>query len=187
MASANSDALLETASEVRRAANRLTRRLRAERSAEALSTNKLAVLGHLYRNGPTTAGRIATLERQRPQSLTRVFAELEQARLIVRTNDPRDRRQSVLELTSTGLRALVDDMAERDAWLAAALGGLSATERQVLQIAAGIMDRLADAEVNVRPEPDDTRLSAVAAGDPGTVSAEREESGDGAGDGDGLR
>lgn len=148
MASADADSLLGTASEVRRAANRLTRRLRAERSAEALSTNKLAVLGHLYRDGPTTAGQIAALERQRPQSLTRVFAELEQAGLIVRASSPQDRRRSVLELTATGLRVLVDDMTERDAWLAAALGELSEPERQVLRIAAGIMDRLADAEVN---------------------------------------
>jgi DNA-binding MarR family transcriptional regulator len=153
MASANADSLLGTASEVRRAANRLTRRLRTERSADALSTNKLAVLSHLYRNGPTTAGRIAAVEHQRPQSLTRVFAELERAGLIARTSSPRDRRQSVLELTATGLRALADDMAERDAWLAAALGELSETERQVLRIAAGIMDRLADAEVNVVSDP----------------------------------
>src|SRR5579884_2508910 len=100
MASANADSLLGAVSEVRRAAHRLTRRLRTERSADALSTNKLAVLSHLYRNGPTTAGRIAAVEHQRPQSLTRVFAELERAGLIARTSSPRDRRQSVLELTA---------------------------------------------------------------------------------------
>jgi DNA-binding MarR family transcriptional regulator len=126
--------------------------MRTERSADALSTNKLAVLSHLYRNGPATPGRIAAVERQRPQSLTRVFAELEQAGLIMRASSPQDRRQSVLELTATGLRALADDMAQRDAWLAAALGGLSETERQVLVIAAGIMDRLAEAEVTVLPD-----------------------------------
>ena len=156
MTSANPDPLLGAASEIRRAANQLTRRLRTERSADALSTNKLAVLSHLYRNGPTTAGRIAAVEHQRPQSLTRVFAELERAGLIVRASSAEDRRQSVLELTMTGLRALADDMAERDAWLAAALGELSETERQVLRIAAGIMDRLAEAEVTVvlEAEPD---------------------------------
>lgn len=155
MASAESDSLLETASAIRHAANRLTRRLRTERSPEALSTNKLAVLSHLYRNGPTAAGRIAAVEHQRPQSLTRVFAELERAGLIVRVPGAQDRRQSVLELTVTGLRALADDMAERDAWLAAALAELSETERQVLRIAAGLMERLADADVAVRAEPDD--------------------------------
>jgi DNA-binding MarR family transcriptional regulator len=163
MASANPDPLLRAASEIRRAANRLTRRLRTERSADALSTNKLAVLSHLYRNGPTTAGRIAAVEHQRPQSLTRVFAELERAGLIVRASSAEDRRQSVLELTMTGLRALADDMAERDAWLAAALGELSETERQVLRIAAGIMDRLAEADVAVVLEAEPDAESALGA------------------------
>ena len=54
------------------------------------------MLSHLYRNGPATPGRIAAVERQRPQ--------------------------------------------------------LSETERQVLVIAAGIMDRLTEAEVTVLPD-----------------------------------
>ena len=173
MTSANTDSLLGAASEIRRAANRLTRRLRTERSADALSTNKLAVLSHLYRNGPTTAGRIATVEHQRPQSLTRVFAELERAGLIARMSSPQDRRQSVLELTATGLRALADDMAERDAWLAAALGELSEAERQLLRIAAGLMDRLADAEVNVLPEPDE---AGAGSGGESSVDEDRSQS-----------
>src|SRR5258707_890491 len=127
--------LVETAAEIRRGVNRLGRRLRAERSPEALSVNKLSVLSHLYRHGPTTPGRLAAAEHQRPQSLTRVFAELEQAGLILRSDGPQDRRQSVLTLTHAGLRALADDMAERDAWLAAALADLSETERDVLRIA----------------------------------------------------
>jgi DNA-binding MarR family transcriptional regulator len=140
-----SGSLIETAAEIRRGANRLSRRLRAERSSDALSVNKLSVLSHLYRNGPTTPGRLAAAEHQRPQSLTRVFAELEQAGLIARSGSSRDGRQAVLTLTAAGLRALADDMAERDAWLAAALAGLSETERELLRLAARLMDRLADA------------------------------------------
>jgi hypothetical protein len=34
-------------------------------------------------------------------------------------------------------------MAERDAWLASAMAGLSDTERQVLRLAGALMDRLA--------------------------------------------
>ena len=145
--------LIETAAEIRRGTNRLTRRLRAERSADALSVNKLSVLSHLYHNGPTAPGRLAAAEHQRPQSLTRVFAELEQAGLIVRSSGSQDRRQAVLTLTAEGLRALADDMAERDAWLAAALAGLSETERDLLRIAGRLMDRLADAEPECTTEP----------------------------------
>jgi DNA-binding MarR family transcriptional regulator len=156
MASAREQQLLEAAAEIRRGSSRLSRRLRTERSADALSTNKLSVLSHLYRNGPTSPGRLAVAERQRPQSLTRVFAELEQDGLIARTPDPQDRRQSVLTLTHLGLRALADDMAERDAWLAVALAGLTEAERELLRIAGRLMDRLADAEPpDVHEEPAD--------------------------------
>ncbi|MCO6004115.1 MarR family transcriptional regulator [Actinoallomurus purpureus] len=137
-------ALVQSAAQVRQGVIRLGRRLRAERSPEALSVNKLGVLSHLHRHGPATAGELAAAEHQRPQSLTRVFAELEQAGLMTRIRDERDRRQSVLAITPAGTTALARDMAERDAWLASAMAGLSDTERQVLRLAGALMDRLAD-------------------------------------------
>ncbi|MFF7476031.1 MarR family transcriptional regulator [Streptomyces sp. NPDC008092] len=137
---------LSDAARIRGAVIRFNRRLRQERGDGSLSANQLVVLGHLYRRGSATPGEIAAAERQRPQSLTRVFAELEAEALIVRAADTVDRRQSVLSLTTEGRQALERDMADRDAWLASALASLSATERGVLELAAGLMERLADAE-----------------------------------------
>ncbi|TDD86980.1 MarR family transcriptional regulator [Actinomadura rubrisoli] len=122
----------------------LARRLRTAGPPESLSGNKLAVLGHLYRRGPSAAGEVAAAEGQRPQSLTRVFAELEEDGLITRSRDEADRRQAVLALTQAGLDALRRDTARRDAWLAEALGGLSGTERELLRLAARLMERLGD-------------------------------------------
>ncbi|WP_163571783.1 MarR family winged helix-turn-helix transcriptional regulator [Fodinicola feengrottensis] len=127
------------------AATRLARRLRAERPAGALSTNKVAVLGHLYRHGKSTPGEITAAEHQQPQSLTRVFADLEADGLVTRSRGERDRRESVLDLTAVGLDALTRDMADRDGWLAAAIGGLTETETQMLRIGAALMNQLADA------------------------------------------
>ena len=62
--------------DVRRGTLRLARRLRAERPAGALSANKVLVLAYLSRAVPSTPGVIAEAERQRPQSLTRVFTDL---------------------------------------------------------------------------------------------------------------
>jgi DNA-binding MarR family transcriptional regulator len=118
--------------------------MRSARSPEALSGNKLVVLGHLYRNGSATPGGLAEAEGQKPQSLTRVFAELEEDGLVSRTRGEHDRRQVVLTITPRGVEALRRDIGERDAWLAGALGGLSETERDVLRIAARLMGRLAD-------------------------------------------
>lgn len=135
---------LEAATAIRQGAIRLARRLRSSRSAGALSTNKISVLSHLKRHGPSTPGEVAAVDRQQPQSLTRVFADLERDGLIVRSADAGDRRQSIITLTDAGSRELERDVAERDAWLADALAGLTETERQVLRLAAALMEHIAD-------------------------------------------
>lgn len=131
------------AAALRRGTTRLGRRLRAERSPAALSGNKVSVLGYLRRFGPGTPGEIAAADGQRPQSLTRVFAELELAGLITRTRSDQDGRAAVLHLTSAGLRELAADMAERDRWLAAAMEQLTDTEVELLRLAGALMERVA--------------------------------------------
>ncbi|KAB1990806.1 MULTISPECIES: MarR family winged helix-turn-helix transcriptional regulator [Streptomyces] len=135
--------------EIRQGVIRLARRLSAERPADGLSLNKSSVLGHLRRNGPMSAGALAAADHQQPQSLTRVFADLEQEGLISRTRDAQDGRQRVVQLTEAGREALARDMAQRDAWLDIALVGLTETERQVLLLAARLMNGLADSPVTV--------------------------------------
>lgn len=140
----NPSDLLPSATVIRQGAIRLTRRVRAIRSAGALSTNKISVLSHLMRLGPSTPGEVAAVDRQQPQSLTRVFAELERDGLVIRSADAGDRRQSIITITDAGIQELQRDVAERDAWLAEALVGLSETERQVLVLAAALMEQIAD-------------------------------------------
>ncbi|MEV0736450.1 MarR family transcriptional regulator [Streptomyces sp. NPDC050549] len=137
---------LSEAARIRRGVVRLNRRLRQERGDGGLTPNQLIVLGHLHRNGSATPGEVAVAERQRPQSLTRTFAELEAEGLIAREPSAVDRRRSVLTLTAAGRQALDRDMAERDVWLAGALASLSATERGVLELAGAVMERLAALE-----------------------------------------
>jgi DNA-binding MarR family transcriptional regulator len=136
--------LLAAAATIRQGSTRLARRLRTARSAGALSMNKISVLSHLYRHGPSTPGEVAASDRQQPQSLTRVFAELERDGLVARSAGAEDRRQSIISITEAGAAVLEHDVAERDDWLAGALAGLSETEREVLRLAAGLMEQIAD-------------------------------------------
>jgi DNA-binding MarR family transcriptional regulator len=136
--------ILADAAAIRQGTTRLARVMRSGRSAGALSTNKISVLGRLRSRGPSTPGEIAAADRQQPQSLTRVFAELAQAGLIVRTAAEDDRRQSIISLTEAGLAALDRDLAERDAWLAKEIADLSDTERGVLLLAVRLMERIAE-------------------------------------------
>ncbi|MET8453596.1 MarR family transcriptional regulator [Streptomyces sp. NPDC005209] len=143
--------------EIRQGVVRLARRLRAERPADGLSLTKSSVLGHLRRGGPMAAGALAAADHQQPQSLTRVFAELESDGLISRTRDSQDGRQRVLELTEDGRKALAHDMAQRDAWLDQALDDLTETEQQVLLLAARLMNQLADSTAGPPGHPPRTR------------------------------
>lgn len=132
------------AEQTRAAVIELARRLRAERPDDALSSNKIGVLGYLHRNGMGSPEEIAAAAHQQPQALTRVFAELEDAGLVRRMPNPRDRRGPLLTLTQAGLLALRRDMRHRDAWLADALEDLSDEEVEALSRAAGILARLAE-------------------------------------------
>jgi len=129
----------------------LGRRLRLERPADGRTSLELIVLGHLHRRGPLTPGDIAGAERVQPQTLTRTLTSLEVAGLVSRGDDPRDGRRVLLGLTEAGLAALRRDMAERDSWLALAMTAtLSSTELEMLQLAAGLLERVADAAEPVR-------------------------------------
>ena len=134
------------ATEVRRGVISLARRLRLERNEVGLTGLELSVLGQLHRRGPLTPGDLATAERVQPQSLTRTLAALGVAGLVSREPDLADGRRSLLAITEYGHAALRAEMAQRDAWLAAAMAAeLSATEIGLLRLAGPLLDRLATA------------------------------------------
>jgi DNA-binding MarR family transcriptional regulator len=130
---------------VRRSVTRLARRLRLERVRHGVSASRLIVLGHLLRNGVTTAKELAALENVQPQSLTRILLDLEKARLIHRTQAEVDRRQVHIEITQNGRELLVRDAERQDEWLGQAMATvLTEAERDLLDIAARLLNRLSD-------------------------------------------
>ncbi len=141
----SSDDHLAEAAELRQGVIRLARRMRSRRGPEALSPTKISVLSHLRRHGPTTPSSLSATEGHHIQSLTRILAEMQEAGLVSRVRDPADHRQSILDITAAGFDALARDVAQRDAWLALAMDGLTETERGVLRLAGRLMDRIADA------------------------------------------
>jgi DNA-binding MarR family transcriptional regulator len=142
----DNDELLGTAMAVRRGVMSLGRRLKLERPAGGLTSLELSALGHLHRRGPLTPGEIAAAERVQPQTLTRTLTSLATTGLISRTDHPEDGRRALLTLTDAGLAALRQDMAGRDAWLAAGMEAtLTGTEIELLRLAATLLERVADA------------------------------------------
>src|SRR3954471_18558078 len=108
----------DLASSLRISVMRLARRLRLEKSSDALSMNQLAALGTLSRCGDLTIGELAGIEKVKPPSMTRTINSLFEAGLVTREPHPRDRRQVVIGLTPAARQVLDDDRRRRDAWLA---------------------------------------------------------------------
>ena len=134
------------ASSLRISVARLSRRLRTERDpdAELLPVGQLSVLGSLFRNGPSTVGQLAAVERVQPPSMTRTVNCLAEGGYVERRAHETDRRQVVVALSPKGEETLAADRKKRDAWLAQRLRELTPDERHVLRQAAPIIERLAD-------------------------------------------
>ena len=131
------------ASTLRLSVMRLARRMRAQRADTMLTLSQLAALATLDRHGALSPGELAAHEKISPPSVTRLLGVLEAAGLVVRTAHPTDRRQVQLAVSPEGVALLKEDRRRRDVWLAQRLHDLDAEELEVLQRAAGILDRLA--------------------------------------------
>jgi DNA-binding MarR family transcriptional regulator len=130
------------AGELRLAVHRLTRRLRAERPLDGLTLTQLSALATIWREGPLTAGDLATREGVKPPSITRVLTSLEAEGMITRSADPSDGRQVLVSATRVGAARIEADIRARDAWLAQQIQALNARDRALLHRASEVLDRL---------------------------------------------
>ena len=131
------------AAELRISVMRAARRLRRERSSEAITDGQYAVLAALDRGGPATPRALADGEHVQPPSMTRTVNALAEAGLVVRTDHPDDGRQVLVALTEDGARHVKETRRRRDAWLAGRLAELDPADRAVLARAAALLQELA--------------------------------------------
>lgn len=148
------DTDVKAATKVRRSVTHLARRLRGLRSDHGVSGSKLTILGWLFRaSTPMTATDLARLERLQPQSLTRIISELDEQGLIHRTPAEEDRRQILIEITQAGRELLVVDAYRQNQWLMETMvARLTRAEREILAIAADLLDKLATETNEVKPD-----------------------------------
>jgi DNA-binding MarR family transcriptional regulator len=120
---------------------RTARRLRQEAGGE-LSPSLAAALSTVERHGPLTPSDVAARERIQRPTVTRVLARLEEQGLIERMADPRDGRSSLVMTTAAG-RALLEELRTRKtAFLAHRIERLTSEERETLDRAADILERM---------------------------------------------
>ena len=125
---------------------RLGRCLRANRPFDSIPLSALALLTTLNREGPMPAARLAECERLKPQSLSRLLKDLDEAGLIGRESGP-DKRTLLISVTESGRMAIFQDMASRHAWLSEAMKNTLSLEEQLqLAMAAELMQKVAKSE-----------------------------------------
>ncbi|HUV47890.1 MAG TPA: MarR family transcriptional regulator [Actinomycetes bacterium] len=130
------------AGDLRIAVMRLARRLRNERVDVDLTLTQLSALAALERCGPTTPGHLASVERVRPPSMTRVLGGLHDRGLIERTAHPTDGRQVLVAATDDARVLLRADRQRREAWLAQQLDTLDPEQRRALRDVLPILETL---------------------------------------------
>lgn len=133
---------VDTVETVFQGATALAQRMRAERPRDDTTLSMISAMSHLEREGPMSAGRLAALQRSKPQTVTRILARLDELGWITRRHGDEDRRQTLIELTEAGRVRLDADMRPRMAWLERAMESLTPTEREVLRLGGELMSQL---------------------------------------------
>src|SRR5882724_10373087 len=131
----------ELASQLRFAVMRLSRRLR-QHAPEDITPSQLSALTVIVRDRRLTLRQLAEAERVQPPTVTRVVDNLERKGLATRVPSEDDRRVAFVEPTAAG-RTLVDTIRRRrDAYLAGRLRTFTPEERELLERAATLLERL---------------------------------------------
>ena len=134
-------AISSLAGELRLACMRISRRVRFE-STHVVAPHQFSVLCRLE-EAPRTPSELAEIERVSGPSMTRTVAALVERGLVERTDDPADRRQVILSLTSDATTLLKDIRRKRDAWMSVRVSHLTPEEQIILRQASVILTRVA--------------------------------------------
>ena len=129
---------------LRQAIARLARRLRANDAASGLTPTQGSVLSTVVRHGPVGLSELSRIEGVNPTMLSRAVAALEEAGLVQRQVDARDRRAAIVGPTLLGERLWRRLRAERNDVLHARLAQLDDGERRLLIEALPVLETLAE-------------------------------------------
>ncbi|MEO7751884.1 MAG: MarR family transcriptional regulator [Terracoccus sp.] len=133
--------LVALSSDIRLACMRISRRVRFE-SDRDLPPHHFSVLARLEHT-PRTNSELAEIERVSAPSMKRSTNCLVDLGYVARADDPTDGRQVILSLTTEGRVALEGSRRQRDEWMLARFELLTEQERELLQRAAAVLDKVA--------------------------------------------
>ncbi|GEK79012.1 MarR family winged helix-turn-helix transcriptional regulator [Agrococcus baldri] len=132
------------AASLRVALVRLNRRMRREQGDEALSIHHMSALGAIQQLEQPTLARIAACEGVQPPSMVKTLQHLESLGYIEREAHPTDGRMQVLRISDKGEEMIAELRERRNRALAEALDRLTPEEREIVERAVPILERLAE-------------------------------------------
>jgi DNA-binding MarR family transcriptional regulator len=136
------DDRLRLAEDLRRAVGTFVRSIRTQ--ADTPTTSQSETLSILDRTGPLSVAELAARRNVRHQSMRLVAASLEESRLVEKLPNPADGRSQLISITAEGQAELSRSREARTQRIAALIEErLSDQERQALQTAIRVLDRLA--------------------------------------------
>ena len=138
----DSERSVETAARLRLVMLRLTRALRHQGST-VLSPSQVSALASVDEFGPLRISALASLESVGAPVATRVVSSLEDLDLLKRTEDPDDKRASLVELSEHGRSILSALWSERVSGLSSRLEVLTPSELARLEAALPALEKLA--------------------------------------------
>ncbi len=133
----------ETATRLRYAVTRLSRRLR-QSSLGGVSPAQASMLAVVSRLKRPSLGDLATAEQVSPPSVTRLVRDMERLGLIERVADDLDRRCTRVTITALGRRELAAIHRRKDEFLERALDALSAADRRRAGELAELLETILD-------------------------------------------
>ncbi len=91
-----------------------------------------------------TPGALASRERVRPPSMTRVITSLCELGLVARAAHPADRRQVLVSVSRAGTELIEAERRASQEWLKKRLDRLEPDQRRTLLVAADLMSDIVD-------------------------------------------
>jgi DNA-binding MarR family transcriptional regulator len=102
-----------------------------------------------------TASALSSRLGIRPQSLTRILADVESAELLIRTRHPRDTREHILAVTPKAVSLMRDEGVRRDKLMRQTMQQvLTPVEIELLLLSAKLLNKLADGWSSADAETD---------------------------------
>jgi len=132
----------QAADEIHSAAIHLLRRVAREDAGAGVSPPRMSALSVLVFTGPKTISELASMERVKLPTMSRLVAAMEEEGLARREPHAEDGRVVTVHATAKGRRALERGRELRLRALEELLGDASARELAVIREAARIVDRL---------------------------------------------